>query len=102
MELVLRIIGIITPVLIISAVGYAYGRIRRPDMTWINRLSTDLLFPLLIFTAVAAKDFHILDYLPLMAGGIALMLGSGLIAWGVAKSKQGQREPHVGCIGKHH
>ena len=33
MELVLRIIGIITPVLIISAIGYAYGRLRRPDMT---------------------------------------------------------------------
>lgn len=85
MELVLRIIGIITPVLVISAAGYAYGRFRRPDMTWINRLSTDLLFPLLIFTAMAAKDFYILDYLPLMLGGIALMLGSGLIAWGAAK-----------------
>ncbi|MBS1227861.1 MAG: permease [Proteobacteria bacterium] len=85
MELVLRIIGIITPVLIISAIGYAYGRIRRPDMTWINRLSTDLLYPLLIFTSMAAKDFYILDYLPLIGGGIAVMLGSGLIAWGAAK-----------------
>ena len=33
MELVLRIIGIITPVLVISAMGYAYGRFRRPDMS---------------------------------------------------------------------
>jgi len=85
MELVLRIIGIITPVLIISAIGYAYGRIRRPDMTWINRLSTDLLYPTLIFTSMAAKDFYILDYLPLIGGGIAVMLGSGLLAWGAAK-----------------
>jgi hypothetical protein len=38
MDLVLRIFAIITPVLLISAVGYAYGRYRRPDMTWINRL----------------------------------------------------------------
>lgn len=85
MELVFRIIGIITPVLIISAMGYAYGRIRRPDMTGINRLSTDLLFPMLIFTSMASRDFHILDYLPLIGAGVAVMLGSGLLAWGAAK-----------------
>ncbi len=85
MELVLRIITIITPVLVISAAGYAWGRLRRPDMTWLNRLSTDLLFPLLIFGAMAARDFHILDYLPLIGGGIAVMIGSGVIAWGVAR-----------------
>lgn len=85
MELVLRIVGIITPVLLISAAGYGWGRYRRPDMTWINRLSTDLLFPLLIFSAMAARDFHIVDYLPLIVGGLGVMLGSGLIAWGVAR-----------------
>ena len=85
MELVFRIIGIITPVLLISAVGYGWGRYRRPDMTWINRLSTDLLFPLLIFSAMAARDFHIVDYLPLIGGGLAVMLGSGLIAWAAAR-----------------
>ena len=47
MELVFRIINIITPVLIISAFGYGYARLRQPDMTQINRLSTDLLYPLL-------------------------------------------------------
>ena len=86
MELILRIVGIITPVLLISAAGYAWGRYRRPDMVWINRLSTDLLFPLLIFSSMAARDFHILDYLPLIAGGLAVMLGSGLIAWAAARA----------------
>ena len=85
MEIVLRIIGIITPVLIISAIGYAYARIRRPDMTWINRLSTDLLFPLLIFSAMASKDFHILTYLPLIGAGLVVLFGSGLVGWGVAR-----------------
>lgn len=85
MDLVLRIIGIITPVLIVSAVGWFYGRYRRPDMTWINRLSTDLLFPLLIFTAMASKDFHIQAYLILMGAGTAMLLGSGLIGWWVAR-----------------
>ncbi len=84
MDLVFRIVAIITPVLIISAIGYAYGRIRRPDMTWINRLSLDLLFPMLIFTAMSSKDFQIVDYLPLMIGGVVIVFGSGLIAWAVA------------------
>ena len=86
MDLVLRIVGIITPVLIISAIGYAYGRLRRPDMTWINRLSTDLLYPMLIFTAMASKDFHILEYLPLIGGGLLILIGSGAIAWAAARA----------------
>lgn len=85
MELVLRIVGIITPVLIISAIGYAYGQFRRPDMTWINLLCTDLLFPMLIFTAMASKEFHIADYLPLIAGALAIIFGSGFIGWGAAR-----------------
>ncbi|MDR0578294.1 MAG: AEC family transporter [Candidatus Accumulibacter sp.] len=85
MELILRIVGIITPVLIISAVGYAYALLRKPDMTWINRLSTDLLFPLLIYTAMASKDFDIREFLPLIVGGLLVLLGSGAIAWGVAR-----------------
>ena len=85
MELVFRIINIITPVLIISAFGYGYAKLRQPDMTQVNRLSTDLLYPLLIYTAMASKDFHILDYLPLIGGGLAVLLGSGLIGWWFAR-----------------
>lgn len=85
MELALRIISIITPVLIVSAIGFFYGRYRKPDMTWINRLSTDLLFPLLIFTAMASKDFHIIDYLPLIGGGLVVLLSSALLSWWVAR-----------------
>ena len=85
MDLLLRIIGIITPVLVVSATGYAYGRYRQPDMTWINRLLTDLFFPALVFSAMASKDFHILEYIPLLIGSIILILGSGIIAWAVAR-----------------
>ena len=85
MELVIRIVGIIIPVLVVSAIGYFYGRFRKPDMTWINRLCTDLLFPLLIFTAMASKDFHILEYLPAIGISLLMMIGSGLMAWGVSR-----------------
>jgi hypothetical protein len=84
MDLAIRIVGIVTPVLIISAIGYLYGRFRRPDMTWTNRLCIELLYPFLIFTAMASRDFHILDFLPLIFGSVIVMLGSGLIAWGVS------------------
>ena len=56
METALRIVGIITPVLLISAIGYVYGRLRKPDMSWINQLSIDLFFPLLIFSSMASKE----------------------------------------------
>jgi hypothetical protein len=84
MDLAIRIIGIVTPVLIISAIGYLYGRFCRPDMVWVNRLCTELLYPLLIFTAMASREFHLLDFLPLIFGCVVVMLGSGIIAWGVA------------------
>ncbi len=85
MEIYLRIVGIITPVLLVSAAGYGYGRYRQPGMGDINRLLTDLLFPILIFTSMASKDFHLLDYLPLLAAALATMAGSGLMAWGAAR-----------------
>ena len=85
MEIYLRIIGIITPVLIVSAIGYGYGRLRKPEMSGFNRLLTDLLFPILIFTSMASKDFRLLEYLPLLAAALLTLIGSGIIAWGVAK-----------------
>lgn len=85
MEAFFRIIGIITPVLVVSAVGFGYGRLVKPDMRWINRLSVDVLFPALIFSAMASKDFHILEYLPLLLGSVILLLGSGGVAWGAAR-----------------
>ena len=85
MELVIRIIGIITPVLIISAFGFGYAKLRQPDLGVVNRLSTDMLYPLLIYTAMASKDFRLLHYLPLIGGGLVVLFGSGLIAWAVAR-----------------
>jgi predicted permease len=85
MELAFRIFGIMTPVLIISALGYGYARLRKPDMSSINRLSTDLLFPLLIYTAMASKEFNVGEFLPLIGGNVVVLLGSGLMAWGVAR-----------------
>ena len=89
MEVFQRIIGIILPVFIIIALGYAYARLRgdgvRSDMTAVNRVSMDVLCPLLVFTALAAKDFDVAHNLMLILAGALIALGSGLLAWPVAR-----------------
>lgn len=89
MEVFQRIAGIILPVFLIIVAGYAYARLRGPvvkaDLTSVNRLSIELLCPLLLFSALAAKEFDLVANLPLLAAGALIALGSGLIAWPVAR-----------------
>lgn len=84
-----RIIGIILPVLIIVAAGYVYARLRgdavREDMTAVNRVSMDVLCPLLVFTALAGKEFDLAANGTLILAGVAISLGSGLLAWPVCR-----------------
>ena len=89
MQVFERILGIILPVFIIIALGYAYARLRgervKSDMQSVNRVSMDVLCPLLVFTALAAKEFDVAHNGTLILAGILISLGSGLIAWPVAK-----------------
>jgi malate permease and related proteins len=80
-----RILGIILPVFSIVALGYAYAWRVKPDMTMVNRISMNVLAPALIFSALAAKDFDIGESKLLMAGSVAVVLGSGLLAWPIAR-----------------
>ncbi len=89
MEVFERILGIILPVFIIIALGYTYARWRgdsvKADMAAVNRVSMDVLCPLLVFTALAAKDFDIAHNGTLILAGGLISLGSGLLAWPVAR-----------------
>ncbi|NEX61326.1 AEC family transporter [Noviherbaspirillum galbum] len=89
MQVFERILGIILPVFIIIALGYVYGRVRgksvKPDMISVNKVSMDVLCPLLVFTALAAKEFDLVQNGMLIVAGILISLGSGLIAWPVAR-----------------
>lgn len=89
MDLFERILGIILPVFVIIALGYGYGRLRgeavRSDMLAVNRVSMDVLCPLLVFTALAAKDFDLVHNGMLILAGVLISLGSGLLAWPVAR-----------------
>lgn len=89
MEMFERIAGIILPVFIIIAVGYAYGRWRgeavKSDMSAVNRVSMDVLCPLLVFSALAAKGFDVAHNGKLILAGTLISLGSGVLAWPVAR-----------------
>lgn len=89
MEILERIIGIILPVFIIIAIGYGYARLRgdtvHADMTSVNRVSMGVLSPLLIFTALAGKDFDLVQNGILILSGVVISLGSGLLAWPIAR-----------------
>jgi hypothetical protein len=80
-----RILGIILPVFSVIAVGWLYARRARPDLAWVNRINMTVLAPALVFSALASKDFDVAANVPLIAGGIGVVLGSGLLAWPFAK-----------------
>ena len=89
MEVFSRIAGIILPVFLMAVVGYAYARVRgdkvTEDMAGVNRINVELLAPLLLFSALASKDFDVVANLPLILAGGLISLGSGLLAWPVAR-----------------
>ncbi len=80
-----RIAGIVFPIYAVVAVGYAYGRWKRPDMAFANQLNMDIFVPALVFAALASKSFDIGQNLPLLLGATAVVLGTGLLAWPVAR-----------------
>ncbi|HMN91675.1 MAG TPA: AEC family transporter [Hydrogenophaga sp.] len=86
MDLISRIADVIIPVFLIVAIGYGYARRSPPDLTVFNRIALDVLAPVLVYSALAAKDFRLADHVPLLIGGTVLILGSGLLAWPVARA----------------
>jgi len=85
-DLAYRIVAIIFPVFSIVAAGYLYARYRRgTDMSSGNRINMEIFTPALIFDTLSASDYALSDYLLLTLGGAVIVLGSGLIAWPVAR-----------------
>jgi malate permease and related proteins len=85
MELLARIADVIVPVFLIVGLGYFYARRQVPDLSGFNRIALDVLAPVLVYSALAAKDFSLTDHLPLLFGGTVLILGSGVFGWGLAR-----------------
>lgn len=83
--MLLRILSVVFPIFAIVGIGWVYGRVRKPDMSTANVLNMDLFTPLLIFSTLAVKHVPLDQYAPLAFGGIAVVLGSGLLAWPLAR-----------------
>ena len=81
-----RILGIVFPIYAVVAVGYAYGRLKKPDMAFANQLNMDIFVPALVFAALASRSFDIAQNLTLLYGAVLVVLGTGLLAWPVARA----------------
>ena len=86
MDLIARIADVIIPVFLIVAIGFAYARRQAPDMGTFNRIALDVLAPMLVYSALASRDFVIAEHLVLLVGGAVIILGGGLLAWPLARA----------------
>lgn len=84
-----RLIAIIAPVFIVILIGWLMAgskREDRPHLADVNKLNMDLFCPALIFMALSAKDFDVVAAAPLALASLVVVIGSGLLAWAVARA----------------
>ena len=84
--MLIRIVSILFPLFAITAVGYFVGRRTKPDLSHANKLTMDVFVPALVFAALANKEFHISEYIPLTFATLVIVIGSGLAGWALAKA----------------
>ncbi|MDO9598690.1 MAG: AEC family transporter [Azoarcus sp.] len=83
--MVVRIISILFPLFAITALGFFVGKRMKPDLSHANKLNMDVFVPALVFAALANKEFHLTEYLPLLGATLLVVLGSGAVGWAVAR-----------------
>lgn len=81
----IKITSILAPLFIIVALGYAYGLKVRPNMEVVNRLIMSVFMPALILTVMISDGFKLSEYSELILAGSLVMLGSGFLAYPLAK-----------------
>ncbi len=79
------IIAIVFPIFAIVGVGFLYARKHAPDMAAANKINLEVFTPALIISVLAGKDFQLAAYQDLALGALLVVLGSGLIAWPLAR-----------------
>lgn len=80
-----HILATLLPVFLIAGCGAAYGHFRTPDIRSLNTLNMELFVPLLVFAVLADRQAPLADYAWLATAAVAVVLGSGLLLWPVAK-----------------
>ena len=83
--LILSIVDILFPLFFIAGLGALYAGYLKPDMRLINHLSMNVFVPALIFTVLIQQNTQLQNYLGILWGGILVVIGSGILAYGLAK-----------------
>ncbi len=80
-----RILQIILPVFAIAAAGWVYGWKVESDAAGANRMNLGVFVPALIVSTLTGKDFSLPAQRGVVLGAAAVVLGSGLIGWPIAR-----------------
>jgi predicted permease len=91
----LQILGIITPLVAITATGFFYARYSKPDMRVPNRLNLDIFIPALLYHVLANQDLELGNYAALSVAGVVVVLGSGLLTYPFVKKLGTQAKTFV-------
>ena len=84
--MIYQIFGIIFPVVAIVLVGYFYATKFQPNMETANTINMNIFLPALMFSVLSKESFQIQNYQILAFSGVIVILGSGILAWIVAKA----------------
>lgn len=93
--MLLRIVAILLPIFAIVGIGYLYARKNKPDMRVANHLNMDVFVPALVFYALAGKPLDLASYRWLALAALIVVLGSGLLAWPMARLMQFQNKTFI-------
>jgi len=84
--MIYQIFGIIFPVVAIVLVGYFFATKFQPNMETANTINMNIFLPALMFSVLSKESFQIQNYQLLAISGVIVILGSGILAWIVAKA----------------
>ncbi len=93
--MIIRIFEIVFPLFAVVSAGFIYGYFHKSDMDVANRINIDVFVPALIFSALSDQTFDFPTYGKLALGGLVVVLGSGLIAWPLARLARAQTNTFV-------
>jgi predicted permease len=80
-----RVLEVIIPVFSVVFVGLVYGRYSDADLSGFNKISIDVLTPMLVYTALASKNSNLHEIMPLLYAVFILICACGLVAWLLAR-----------------
>lgn len=83
--MITAVLGVTVPIFLIVAVGYGYGRVHPDGIEFVNRINLTLFIPPLLFFVLSEKIPADLEWGGIVIGAAMVVLGSGLLAWPVAR-----------------